>query len=57
MLLIFDYKCTVCGVKEERYVKEVDKYNQLCYMCGNKMEKITSFYGTVKGNCADKART
>lgn len=37
MLKIFDYKCTYCGKEEERKVKNNDK--QLCYKCGNLMEK------------------
>lgn len=55
MLKIYDYECTKCGTKDERYVKNEDV--QLCWKCGNEMKRLITFNGTVAGNFADKART
>ncbi|RKZ80095.1 MAG: hypothetical protein DRQ35_02970 [Gammaproteobacteria bacterium] len=55
MIKIHDYKCVKCGIKDERYVKNDDM--QLCFHCGNQMDKLNTFEGMVKGNFADKPRT
>ena len=52
MLLIYDYACPKCGLKEERYCKNKDI--QLCWKCGCEMKQLNTM---VKGNSADKART
>jgi Zn ribbon nucleic-acid-binding protein len=56
MLKIYDYECPKCGTMDERYIKD-DNDIQLCFKCGNQMERKTTFNGTVRGNFADKART